>query len=76
MARELTPEEVAAGYIRPVRDRYTHERCGVATVLSANVAASFATMPGGHYGKIWCAKCRDGFPAAGFVWDDGDKVGS
>lgn len=77
--RALTAEEVAAGYIRPLRDRYTHGRCGKVTVLTKVVADSFARLPGG-FGKIWCAACRGGFrsgPDGDFTWvEDGSKVGT
>jgi hypothetical protein len=73
----LTPEELAKGFVRPLRDVYRHTICGQDTRMSYEVAATYARDPS-FYGSTYCVQCRMHRPvgAAGeFVWLDGTKVG-
>ena len=76
----LSEEERAHGFVRPVRTKYLHERCGTVTTMSRAIAETYARDPQ-FYGATYCAHCRmhrkvgaDGE----FVWDDesGAKVGT
>lgn len=74
----LSPEEIAKGFVRPVRRTYVHEKCGVATTMGQRIAETYAAQPG-YYGATFCCGCRDYFPIGErgqFVWDDGTKVGT
>ena len=65
-------------FIRPVRDRYVHVKCGAETRMGVSIAETYARKPG-FYGSTFCSRCGDYFPvgASGeFVWDDGSKVGT
>lgn len=74
----LSPEDRAAGFVRPVRTTYIHETCGTATWMSYEIAATYARDPR-FYGSTWCANCRMhrlvGFEGE-FVWEDDSKVGT
>lgn len=74
----LSDEELAKGFIRPVRRTYVHEGCGVATTMSERLAETYAREPG-FYGSTWCVSCQMHRPVGidgEFHWDDGSKVGS
>lgn len=74
----LSASERAQGFVRPVRDRYTHGKCGTVTTMPQSIAETYAAQPG-FYGRTFCCACRGYFPvgAAGdFTWDDGTKVGT
>lgn len=76
---ERHPTTDEGEFIRPVRRRYSHTDggCnGATTVLSTDIAESFARDPG-QYGKTFCARCGDYFPLDEFEWDaDGEEVGT
>jgi hypothetical protein len=79
----LSADERTKGFVRPVRQVYTHLTCGMPTRMRADIAETYARDPS-FYGATFCAHCRAHFPvgAAGeFVWvDDGrgspSKVGT
>lgn len=83
----LSAEERAKGFVRPLRTKYIHERCGGVTVMSYPLAETYARDPG-FYGGTFCAICRTHFPVGEngeFVWDvpredtplgQADKVGT
>lgn len=74
----LTPEERAKGFVRPVRRTYVHEKCGVATTMSNDIAETYACNPF-FYSGTFCVGCRAHFPVGEdgeFTWDDGTKVGT
>jgi len=72
----LSAEERAKGYVRPLRQRYIHDPCGVVTTMSLPIAETYARDPK-FYGETFCAQCREHFPVADFVWDGTDeRVGS
>lgn len=74
----LSEDELAKGFVRPVRRTYVHETCGVATTMGQSLAETYAREPG-FYGSTWCVGCRmhrPVGPTGEFHWDDGSKVGS
>lgn len=74
----LSEEERRRGFVRPVRRTYVHQArgCGAATTMGLALAETYARDPK-FYGGTFCARCRDHFPVAEFVWDpDGTAVGS
>lgn len=72
----LTQEERDKGFLRPVRDGYTHNTCGQNTYMSRAVAETYARDPN-FYNGTFCSKCREHFPLDQFVWIGTDEqVGS
>lgn len=74
----LSDEELAKGYIRPLRCQYRHLVCGQKTWMAQKLAETYAVNPG-FYSGTYCATCHGHFPVGPggeFVWDDGTKVGT
>lgn len=75
----LSDAERAAGFLRPVRNTYIHEKCGTATIMGQAIAETYARTPT-FYGATYCAGCRAHFPVGRtgeFIWDGTDeKVGT
>lgn len=73
----LSEEERAKGFIRPVRDSYTHDKCGALTRMPLAIAETYARDPK-FYGATFCTGCNTHLPVGEFTWDDGSntKVGS
>lgn len=74
----LAPEEIAKGFVRPVRQTYRHLKCGTTTSMSVDIAKTYARDPK-FYGATFCVHCREHFPVGEngeFVWEDGSKVGT
>jgi hypothetical protein len=74
----LSDDEIAKGFIRPVRTSYIHEKCGVETTMNLAIAETYARNPH-FYGATYCVFCRKHLPVGEmgeFVWKDGSKVGS
>lgn len=68
----LSDEERAKGFVRPVRDSYVHEKCGVLTKMGLALAETYARDPQ-FYSGTFCAGCRTHFPVGEtgeFVWAD------
>lgn len=79
----LSEQELAKGFVRPVRYRYTHTACGTETTMGAKIAETYARDPG-FYGGTFCVGCGGHFPLLEvvdgkerrtFLWDDGTGVG-
>lgn len=72
----LSQEERAKGFVRPLRDTYIHDKCGVATNMKPALAETYARDPK-FYGATYCTGCGSHFPVDEFTWDGSkDKVGS
>lgn len=72
----LCPEERAKGFVRPVRQRYRHTKCGTVTTMALALAETYARDPK-FYGGTFCVGCSTHFPVAEFTWEpDGSVVGS
>ena len=75
----LSDEEIAKGFVRPVRRSYVHLKCGTVTTMGLRLAETYARDPR-FYGATYCCGCQAHFPVGPhgeFVWDGSDeKVGS
>jgi len=76
----LAEEERAKGFVRPVRQSYVHEKCGVKTTMSQTLAETYARDPD-FYSGTFCCGCGAHFPVGEdgeFIWADGSnqKVGT
>jgi hypothetical protein len=76
MSTELTPEEKAAGFIRPMRTRVKHKFCGTTSILRTVDALDMARDPT-SWSTCWCMVCGRRLPADQFEWfPGGEAVGS
>lgn len=75
----LSEEERAKGFVRPVRRKYIHSKCGGETVMGLSLSETYACDPK-FYGATFCAVCGAHFPVGEngeFVWSGTDeKVGT
>ena len=74
----LSDDELARGFIRPVRRTYVHDRgsaCGVATTMGNTIAETYARDPK-FYGSTYCVGCHKHLVVDEFSWNDGQQVGS
>lgn len=75
----LSEEELAKGFVRPVRTRYRHLTCGTITRMGQAIAETYARDPH-FYGGTYCVGCQGHFPVGPegeFVWEGTDlKVGT
>jgi hypothetical protein len=72
----LTAEERAKGFVRPVRQTYTHLDCGTDTTMGPAIAETYARDPG-FYTGTFCCVCRKHRPLSEFVWKGtNETVGS
>ena len=72
----LSEAERAKGFVRPLRDSYVHQKCGVVTRMGAAIAETYARDPK-FYSGTFCVGCRSHFPLNEFRWDGtSDVVGS
>jgi len=73
----LSEEERAKGFVRPVRRKYIHLKCGSVTTMGQAIAETYARNPTGFYSGTYCAACRDHFPIGEngeFVWDRNEPL--
>lgn len=74
----LSAEELAKGFVRPVRRTYVHEKCRTTTTMGQTIAETYARDPS-FYGGTYCVRCGMHRPVGAngeFVWEDGTKVGT
>lgn len=72
----LPEAERAKGFVRPLRQTYTHAKCGVSTRMGLALCETYARNPK-FYGATYCSGCQAHFPVSEFKWDeDGETVGS
>jgi hypothetical protein len=73
----LSPEELAKGFVRPVRRSYVHaDGCGATTTMGLELCETYARDPS-FYGATFCASCSKHRPVSEFRWtEDGLVVGS
>lgn len=77
-ALALTPEEEAAGFVRPLRTRVIHNTpsCGRPSAMASGQAEDMAKDPN-LWSTCWCAVCGRRLPVNQFTWHpDGSAVGS
>ena len=66
----LSDEERDKGFIRPIRNKYIHLRCGAETVMGQSIAETYARDPN-FYSGTYCVGCKSHFPIGEngeFVW--------
>ena len=63
----LTKEERSKGFVRPVRQTYTHLKCGTETTMGLAIAETYARDPG-FYNGTFCCFCLKHLPLEEFVW--------
>lgn len=75
----LSAEERAKGFVRPVRESYVHQKCGMLTKMALPLAETYAREPS-FYSGTFCCYCRAHFPVGPegeFVWaGTNEKVGT
>lgn len=72
----LPEAERAKGFVRPFRNKYIHNKCGVETKMGDALSETYARDPK-FYGATYCVGCKAHFPVAEFKWSaDGKMVGS
>lgn len=71
----LNDEERSKGFVRPVRQVYSHVTCGITTQMGLSIAETYARDPK-FYGATFCTFCKNHFPVSEFRWEDGSEVGS
>lgn len=71
----LSKEERDKGFIRPVRTKYVHKKCGVETTMNIDIAETYARDPS-FYGSTFCvgSKCRGHFTVGEFIWSNTNEV--
>lgn len=72
---ERHPSDLSGEIVRPYREKYIHDTCGVLTRMPAVCAETYQRNPK-YYGTTFCCGCGDYFPVAEFKWEDGLTVGS
>lgn len=75
----LSDDERAKGFVRPVRQSYVHDKCGVKTTMGLSLAETYARQPD-FYSGTFCCGCGNHFPVGAngeFVWaGTKEKVGT
>ena len=72
----LSDEEIAKGFVRPLRQSYIHDKCGGRTDMGLKLCETYARQPS-FYGATYCCTCCAHFPVGEFKWvEDGAVVGS
>lgn len=72
----LSEQERSRGFVRPIRDSYTHSVCKQTTTMARPIAETYARNPT-FYGATYCTTCRKHLPVSEFTWEpDGSTVGS
>jgi hypothetical protein len=69
----LSDDELAKGFVRPVRRTYIHSTCQTATTMGQKLAETYAAKPT-FYGSTYCVMCGGHFPVSGFYWADDETV--
>ena len=64
----LSEAERAKGFVRPYRDSYIHNKCGVLTKMGKAIAETYARNPK-FYGSTFCISCKNHFLVNEFHWD-------
>ena len=69
----LSAEELAKGYLRPVRNWYVHSVCNGQTRMPMACAQTHARDPW-FYGGTYCCHCQKHRPLTEFKWVDGEPM--
>lgn len=71
----LSEEELAKGFVRPVRKSYYHTKCWSITSMGQKLAETYSRDPS-FYGATYCSHCKNHFPVGEhgeFIWADRDE---
>ena len=72
----LSDQEKSKGFVRPLRYTYFHPICSGTTMMSDEVAATFAKDPKFHV-DLYCYKCKQNLKVNEFLWSGSNAhVGS
>jgi len=72
----LCDDERAKGFVRPYRDKYIHNKCGVETRMGQKLSETYARDPS-FYSHTFCCGCNAHLPVSEFRWSaDNEEVGS
>ena len=69
----LSPEERAKGFVKPVRNKYIHRKCGAVTHMGTALSETYARDPY-FYSGTFCCHCGKHFPLNQFNWTDGEPM--
>lgn len=69
----LSDEERAKGFVRPVRQTYTHLSCKTDTTMGLSLAETYARDPT-FYDGTFCVHCGTHRPLKEFVWKHTTEV--
>lgn len=69
----LSQEELNKGFVRPVREKYVHDKCLGMTKMGTKIAETYARNPK-QYHSTYCVHCQDYFPVEEFKWDGTTEV--
>lgn len=69
----LSEEERAKGFVRPLRRKYVHKKCGVETKMGVALCETYARDPK-FYGSTYCVGCSMHLPVSEFRWSEDDAV--
>lgn len=69
----LSDEELAKGFIRPVRTSYVHKKCGSLTTMGYKLAETYARDPK-FYSGTFCCHCGTHFPVGEFRWEGTNEL--
>lgn len=67
----MSDEELAKGFVRPVRTKYKHQKCWTVTTMGQKLAETWARDPK-FYGATYCSTCVGHYPANMFWWINAD----
>ncbi len=68
----LNDYERTKKFVKPLRRKYIHDKCGVITTVNIKIAETFARDPD-FYSATFCTGCGNHFPLPEFTWLPGDN---
>lgn len=73
----LAEEERAKGFVRPLRHKYRHLKCGAVTTIDSKTIVETLARDPHFYSGTFCCSCGRHFtfgqPDGDFVWDGTDE---
>jgi hypothetical protein len=73
LRQDLTPEEWAVGFRRPIRRYARHSNCGTVFTIGLGVTVAFARDASAQ-STMWCPHDNAQHPVSEFVWATYDGV--
>lgn len=72
----IDPLTLESNFVRPIRNKYIHTKCGGETKMGDKIAETYAKNPK-FYGSTYCVYCQMHKPVGEFLWSGtNEKVGS